>query len=526
MNYFCGNKQQMKTLRYITTLIHIKPEQYIFQVLRHIHVPKFKCYESTDQISIHQMTPPIPKQRSYHDGHFCFLNSSSNFNGWNDITFGSLWTYNLNYMDWLQQPDISPDECALWIDRFIKDSPNNKTGFDPYPTSLRCINWIKFFCNNPDYVTRNRLNHLYSQLVLLSKSTERNIGGNHLLENASAMIIGASFFDDKRMADKGKKLLKRELKRQILPDGAHYEQSPMYHCIILDRLLDCINYTFSDSANPMFSDDMHDCLINSAQAMIGHLKSIVWDDGTIPLTNDSALGIAPDSKLLLDYAHRLGVDSKAIKLKECGYRRLRTSRMNMLTDIGNMTATFQPGHSHADTFNYELRIDGKPFIVDTGVSTYQKNERRQYERSTEAHNTVVLDGRDSSEVWSGFRVGKRAEVTVKKDTDSTIEASHNGFGRNHIHSRTFLSSQDYIEIQDFVTGDGEKISRIHFAPDVTVIEFDTTHILTDRAQITLSGANGIKMIQEQASTEYNRFETVSVSRISFTEKLEYRITAL
>lgn len=516
----------MKLMRYISTLAYLKPEQIIFQVIRRIHTSRFKLHESPSQICIKQTTHPIPKYKSYQDGQFCFLNLSSKFNGWDDDTYSPLWTYNQNYMDWIQQPGISPDECAFWIDRFIQDSQNNKTGFAPYPTSLRSINWIKFFCNNPTYATRNRLNHLYSQLVLLSNSTDRDIGGNHLLENASAMIIGASFFKDKRIAGNGMKLLKREIKRQILPDGAHFEQSPTYHCIILERILDCINYTTSDSAGLLFRDEIHDCLINTAQVMIGHLKNIVWDDGTIPLTNDSALGIAPDSKLLLDYAHRLGVDSEAIRMKECGYRRLRTNRMNMLADVGNITASFQPGHSHADTFNYELRIDGKPFIVDTGISTYQKNERRQYERSTEAHNTVVLDGRDSSEVWSGFRVGRRAEVTIKTDTDPIIEACHNGFGRSHIHNRLFRAVQESIEIQDIVTGAGEKVSLIHFAPDVTVIEYDTSHILTDRAQITFSGATGIRIVQEQASTEFNRLEAVSVARISFTQKLKYRITAL
>lgn len=516
----------MKLLRYISTLIHLKPEQIFFQALEHIHTHKFKLYESPSQTYILQVTRPIPKHKSYQDGHFCFLNISSKFNGWDDDTYGPLWTYNLNYMDWIQQLDISPDECALWIDRFIQDSANNKIGFAPYPTSLRCINWIKFFSNNPDYATQNRLDHLYSQLVLLSISTERNIGGNHLLENASAMIIGASFFKDKRMANSGKRLMKREIKRQILPDGAHFEQSPMYHCVILERILDCINYTISDSAGLLFRDEIHDYLINSAKAMIGHLKNIVWDDGTIPLTNDSALGIAPDSTHLLDYAHRLGIDSEAISMKECGYRRLRTDRMNMLADVGNITATFQPGHSHADTFSYELRIDGKPFIVDTGISTYQKDERRQYERGTEAHNTVVLDGRDSSEVWSGFRVGRRAQVTIKTDTDSIIEACHNGFGRNHIHHRIFRAVQDCIEIQDIVTGAGGTVSLIHFAPDVVVKEYDSTHILTDRAQITFSGATDIRIIQEQASTEYNRLKAVYVSKISFTSKLEYRITAL
>ena len=43
------------------------------------------------------------------------------------------------------------------------------------------------------------------------------------------------------MYDKASCLLYKELDEQILPDGSHYEQSPMYHCILLDRLLDCYN---------------------------------------------------------------------------------------------------------------------------------------------------------------------------------------------------------------------------------------------------------------------------------------------
>ena len=56
----------------------------------------------------------------------------------------------------------------------------------------------------------------------------------------------------RKMARKAARLLKRELKREILRDGAHYEQSPMYHCILLDRLLDCINYTSAFTATGLF----------------------------------------------------------------------------------------------------------------------------------------------------------------------------------------------------------------------------------------------------------------------------------
>lgn len=83
-------------------------------------------------------------------------------------------------------------------------------------------------------------------------------------------------------------------------------------------------------------------------------------------------------------------------------------------DVGDIKASYQPDHSHADTFNYELRIGGKPFVVDTGISTYDKTARRQYERGTAAHNTVMIGNKDSSEVWGGFRVGKRAKVRLLK----------------------------------------------------------------------------------------------------------------
>ena len=81
-------------------------------------------------------------------------------------------------------------------------------------------------------------------------------------------------------------------------------------------------------------------------------------------------------------------------MKECGYRKLCSTHLEAVVDVGNITATYQPGHSHADTFNYELRIDCRPFVVDTGISTYNKTARRQYERSTSAHNTVTVGNKD------------------------------------------------------------------------------------------------------------------------------------
>lgn len=513
----------MRLSAIISTVIHLTPEQIMFQVIKRIHTPKFKLTQHPDTVCFKHSTHPIPKPVSLSGSIFTFLNVSSGLIAWDDDSHGPLWAYNLNYMDWIGQPGITSDECALWIDRFISDLPENSVGLAPYPTALRCINWIKFFCDNRSYATPERINHLYSQLLLLSRKTERDIGGNHLLEDAFALTIGASFFGDGRMARKAARILNRELKRQILPDGAQYEQSPMYHCILLDRLLDCINYTSGHSQDNLFPTGFNSLLIRYAVLMTGHLRSIVWPDGTIPLLNDSAYGIAPQYSELRDYAGSLGVQSAPIPMKECGYRRLTNGRIDAIVDIGNITAWNQPGHSHADTFNYELRIDGKPFIVDTGVSTYNKNDRRQYERGTHAHNTVTVGGKDSSGVWGGFRVAGRARAKILQDSDSLIVASHDGYGHRAIHSRSFRLETGTFTIQDTCNTSKNTVSRIHFAPDVRIISADNSSIVTDKATIRIEGDARLVITDVETSVEYNETKAGKVAEISFRNSLVYTL---
>ena len=192
-------------------------------------------------------------------------------------------------------------------------------------------------------------------------------------------------------------------------------------------------------------------------------------------------------------------------MKECGYRKMKNEFMEAIVDVGNITATYQPGHTHADTFNYELRIDGKPFVVDTGISTYNKTERRQYERGTMAHNCVVVDSQNSSEVWGGFRVGKRCHTDIAEITDNVIVASHNGFPKPC--KRRLEMKEDAFVVEDMY--DGEAVSYIHLAEGA------------DEKRIIVEGATGIEINEERYSIEYNRFRPCRVMAIHFTGKLRY-----
>lgn len=448
---------------------------------------------------------PIPKYPCFDGNSFSFLNISSEFNGWSDMTNGALWAYNLNYFEWIER--IPVEDACKWIDKYIEDFPSNNVGQDPYPTALRTLNWVKFFATHPECMTQDRANSLYSQYILLEKRLEYHLLGNHILEDAFALVVGAVVFKDERLWRKSSKLLKKCLEEQTLADGANYEQSPMYHCILLDRLLDVINVSQS---NIRFADqkEYNDFLKAVAKKMLGHLENMRWSDGSIPMFNDSAYGIAPVPSDIFNYARRLGLEWESIPLCECGYRHLSNRNFEVFIDAGNVTAEDQPSHTHADALSYELRINGKQVAVDTGISTYNKTERRQYERGSKAHNCVVVDDKNSSEVWAGFRVGRRCKVKVEKEDSMSVLAVHDGFAKPC--RRQFSLSDDKFEIDDYY--DGEAVSYIHLAPGV------------DKSVVSISGADKVEVISEKASTEYNKFEDIQVLKIHFRNKLHYEYT--
>lgn len=508
----------MRKNRILRTVRWLRGAQVVHQVLNRARKARFVPFNAPKHEKIELVAVPIKRIKSVNGNCFCFLNLRREFSDWNFVGNGALWAYNLNYFDYINQPEMPCEVACRWIDRFIADINSVTWGLDPYPIALRGINWIKFFCRQPECATREREDSLYSQYRLLERKLEYHLLGNHLLEDAFSLYIGAAYFSDEAMMRRARRLLLRELREQTLPDGAHYEQSPMYHCILLDRLLDCLNFAKSCGLK-----DDEAALSRFAVAMLGHLESIVYRNGDIPLLNDSARGIAPGADALFGYARRLGLTWHKLPLRECGYRKLSIEDMEAVVDIGEIAASYQPGHTHADALSYELRISGKPFVVDTGISTYDKTPRRQYERSTAAHNTVAIDGKDSAEVWGGFRVGYRYKMVLLKDAPDKVEAELHGFGCRLEHRRSIAIADDGLAVTDSISAGHQGVSYIHLAPGVQILGADNGSISTNMAKIEIDGASSVEVVDEKASTEYNRFEPIKVIRINFADNVSYRI---
>ena len=69
-----------------------------------------------------------------------------------------------------------------------------------------------------------------------------------------------------------------------------------------------------------------------------------------------------------------------------------------------MGPDYIPGHAHADTLSFELSIGAQRVFVNSGTSEYGLSPKRLNQRKTAAHNTVEVDGKDSSQVWSGLEL--------------------------------------------------------------------------------------------------------------------------
>jgi|GEM_PF-1047729 len=135
----------------------------------------------------------------------------------------------------------------------------------------------------------------------------------------------------------------------------------------------------------------------------------------------------------------------------------------------------------------------------------------------------MIGDKNSSEVWGGFRVGRRARVTLLKDSPNEVEAWHDGFGSLGRHRRKFTIDKDRFRIEDSVSTAVKAVSLIHLAPDVEIMSCSRNEIVTNIAAIRMAGASSVEVTDEQVSFTYNRFHLSKTIRIHFVKKLSYTI---
>ena len=448
---------------------------------------------------------------------------------WNSSSYARLWQFNLHYFNHCRQAlehalEYPETATQAWLELrtlmldWIEANPiASFDGWHPYTSSLRITNWCHCFTGfwkqlEVDSARDCLLSSLWHQLVFLNRHLEFQAGGNHLAENLRAMIVGGSFFEGTQaasMRDRALGLLIAELNVQILPDGGHYERSPMYHLIMLELVADAAVTLEAAGC------EVPSLLKETLRRMSLFADQIAHPDGEIPLFNDAAFGIAqPQGALLafvgayLEHEFQTATLSGAVErwklerlgrtpvkqprmqqpqrfertsvsaMPESGYFVLQAASVRAIVDCGIPCPPELPPHAHADMLSFELSFGQERIVTDTGTSQYAAGAARAFERGTRAHSTVLIGHEDQSEIWGAFRVGRRAKplsprVWLTQDDHpewAWFSGGHDGYSRapiNATHWRTLGVCELGVLVLDTVTLESANslVSRLHLAPD-------------------------------------------------------------
>ncbi len=451
----------------IRTLWYLRPEQWTGQVrraLRHGVVPLAFDGPAPTLALAEPKTPFLGAPGHVYAEDLDMLrmiNREVVFEGgidWTTDKGGPLWTYQLHQFDWARSVRLDPETRLAAIGEWIAHHPSG-VGWDAGPTSLRLFAWLKLLLAPgalpAEAASREQvLGSIADQVKTLAANLETHLLGNHYLWNLLALVFAGIVLD----GETGQRALAHhtrllaELDEQFGADGAHYERSPMYHALLLENVLDLVNVLAATPGRGPVG--FEDGLRTRAARMVGALQVWTHPDGDVAQFGDTALDFAPRPSQLVAYAGALGIEPANPEppgvLRQAGFVRLEKDGFVLLATAGVPSPTYQPGHAHSDALSFELSIDGRRVVTDTGVFEYVPGDRRQIARSTAAHATVVIEEKEQSELWAAHRIGGRPDVAWTQ-----IEPGRSATGvcagwatPEVLHKRTFALEDDGFTIED------------------------------------------------------------------------------
>jgi uncharacterized heparinase superfamily protein len=534
-----------KFLLVLNTVRYLKWQQIYFRVVRRLVKPVISDeFKNFDLVRPKNWQHVLLYNQKIETGLSAnFLNHKKNLDfpiDWNTEIPSKLWVYNLHYFEDLlsdnahDRAQLHRELLDIWVDQ---NSIGSENSWDPYPTSLRIVNVLKAWLGGLE-LNHKVLGSLFYQASYLSNDLEKHLLGNHYFVNLKALLFAGVIYDITSWRKTAEHGLLSEIPEQILNDGANFELSPMYHSLMLTDMLDIANLI---RAFPLqVSRSLALLVENTVPKMLKFMEVMSHPDGGVSFFNDSVDGVAPAKFRIEMYAKKLDYVIEHIELdktlvfdnEDSGYICVVFPRSKLIFDASPVGPDYIPGHAHADTLSFELSIGFQRVLVNLGVSEYGLSSSRTRQRKTLSHNTVEIDGKDSSQVWSGFRVAKRARILsrdCKLDSDQKVvlNASHDGYKTllgGCFHNRQIVMGDDTLVVTDTLIGTfRDAVSRFHFHPDLTVSIDDNFLKVEGKEFIVTSDLTGkvASIYDSEWHPEFGVSKYTSTLKIHFvTDQLE------
>ncbi len=336
----------------------------------------------------------------------------------------------------------------------------------------------------------------------------------------SCVLLPSSDVRCQRWRRWSKQQLEVQAMQQVFSDGVNKEQAMYYHLWVLEYflLLHVTGLRMADAFSTSF--------VQRIAAMAGFLRDVMPEHGEPPQIGDSDDGFVlrfeakwpqkPYHDVLVAAGNILhdpsliisGYGSKAMWYaamirhtplpvsmqrrkqypriyQQGGYAVLGHERMHVLFDAGSLGYPAIAAHGHADALSVTMAIDGQWWLVDPGTYAYHsKRQWRDYFRSTLAHNTMTLAGKNQSDIGGPFLWLRHAHATLDY-AHGKANGQHDGYHHLGIsHQRQVYIDQQAmaLHIEDEVTGAEEQLVQFcfHLHPEVTMVADDDNSWLLRR----------------------------------------------
>ena len=351
--------------------------------------------------------------------------------------------------------------------------------------------WIDSLTGNslPNGFRRRWMTALYQHGCFLEANLSVYFSPNtHLLGEAAALhTVGALYPSLPRAARwraLGGRLLEEQIERQVLPDGAHFEQSTYYHVYALDfflwhellartsqaykeKLLQMAEYLAAvagpSARIPLIGDDdggrlfhpygARDSFGRATLASCGvHFEKPAWIASRDALQEQAVWWIGPAA---LDASPSAPVCVTSRLFRNSGTAILGAGDAQIIVKAGGLGAA-TAGHSHSDVLSFVCRQGAHDLLVDSGTYTYLADPAwRNRFRGSAAHNTVRIDGKDQAVAAGPFRWDSRPQASIRQWSSTAerdlLDAQCQYSGFRHRRQFVFLKP-DLLLILDHLEG--------------------------------------------------------------------------
>ena len=278
------------------------------------------------------------------------------------------------------------------------------------------------------------------------------------------------------------RLLDRELRRQILPDGGHRTRSPSVQLEVLRDLIDIRSALRTARIEPP------PALRNTIEAMAPVLRLFRHGDRRLALFNNSVEEDGVLIDLVLTRSEAKGPAPP--QAPHAGFQRLQAGQTLVLVDTGKPPPHGFDGHAHAGMLSFELSRERERIIVNCGGYRGPKPAWRRLARSSAAHSVLVVGDTNAVEIQEDGSVGQAA-ATVH--WDRAEEAGHQWLMARHDLYEPRFGLTYAREL--YLTPDGDDLRGEDKLTGRAGVEFAVRFHLHPAVEASLAADNGAAVLR-------------------------------